>query len=107
MCELPATPVHEDYRHNCLALAYHALGRQANAERELQQLKDLAGDSQAYNYAEIYAQWGNKAAALQWLAKAEQLRDPGMFNLKVSWSLDPIRDEPQFKAIEARMNFPP
>jgi len=26
---------------------------------------------------------------------------------RVNWELDPIRNEPQFKAIEARMNFPP
>jgi hypothetical protein len=33
--------------------------------------------------------------------------DPGLQMLKVNWYLDPIRGEPQFKAIEARMNFPP
>jgi hypothetical protein len=27
--------------------------------------------------------------------------------MKVDWALDPIRNEPQFKAIEARMKFPP
>jgi hypothetical protein len=27
--------------------------------------------------------------------------------LRVAWSLDPIRNEPEFKAVEARMNFPP
>jgi hypothetical protein len=47
------------------------------------------------------------AAALQWLTKAERLRDPSFQNLRVDWALDPIRNEPQFKAIEARMNFPP
>jgi hypothetical protein len=30
-----------------------------------------------------------------------------MTSLKALWELDPIRDEPQFKAIEARMKFPP
>ena len=48
----------------------------------------------------------NAPAALQWLATAEQLRDPGMQGLKIGWQLDPIRNEPQFKTIEARMNFP-
>jgi TolB-like protein len=105
LCELPATPIDEDYRHHCLALAYRSLGRQADAEREFEQLMAIGGS--AYGYAEIYAQWGNKAKALQWLAKAEQLRDPGLQSLKVNWYFDPIRSEPQFKAIQARINFPP
>jgi hypothetical protein len=90
-----------------LALAYHASGRPAEAERELQQFKSIDGETSAYLYAGTYAQWGNKAAALQWLTKAEQLRDPGLPGLKVDWELDPIRNEPQFKAILARMKFPP
>jgi len=106
-CESPSTPIDEDYRHHCLALVYHILGRQADAEVELAQDQALDGDGSAYGYAEIYAQWGNKAKALQWLTTAEQLHDPGLQMLKVNWYFDPIRGEPQFKAIEARMNFPP
>ena len=44
--------------------------------------------------------------ALKWLSRAEQLRDPELQNLKVWWRLDPIRQEPEFKTVEARMNFP-
>jgi hypothetical protein len=90
-----------------LALVYHALGRQSDAERELNQLEALNGDASAYAYAVIYAQWGNKSAALQWLGRAERQFDPGMSNIRVDWMLDPLRSEPQFQAIEARMNFPP
>jgi TolB-like protein len=106
-CESPATPLKEDSRHACLARAYHFLGRQADAERELEKWKALAGDGDAFDYAELYAQWGNAATALQWLTKAERLRDPAFQGLRVDPQLDPIRNEPQFKAIETRMNFPP
>ncbi len=106
-CEALPTLLDEDDRHYCLALVYHALGRQADGERELKKLKGIDEDHSAYTCATIYAQWGNKAEALRWLAKAEQLLDPGLQDLRVNWTLDPIRNEPEFKAIEARMNFPP
>jgi hypothetical protein len=41
----------------CLALAYHKLGRQADAESALARFKATDGDSGAYGYAIIYAQW--------------------------------------------------
>jgi TolB-like protein len=93
--------------HWCLAIVYHAIGNAPAASSELEQLQALSGDSAAYGYAELYAQWGDTAKALQWLATAERLYDPGLLNLKVSWLLDPIRNEPQFKALEQRLNFPP
>jgi|HubBroStandDraft_1064217.scaffolds.fasta_scaffold12111_2 TolB-like protein/tetratricopeptide (TPR) repeat protein len=107
LCESTATPLDEGTRYPCLAVAYHALGRQTEAEQELDKLRALAGDNGAYVYAEIYAQWGDKPAALRWLSKAAELRDPSLPTLRVDWMLDPIRDEPGYKAIEARMNFPP
>jgi eukaryotic-like serine/threonine-protein kinase len=106
-CELNSMPLDEDIRHECLAVAYHALGRQTQAQEELTRMMALNGDRSALNYAGIYAQWGNTATALKWLSKAEQLHDPLFQQLKVWWELDPIRQEPEFKAVEARMNFPP
>jgi uncharacterized protein (DUF2236 family) len=97
----------EDDRHYCLALVYHALGRQADAEHELDQFKKLYGDVQPVGCAEIYAHWGNAPAALQWLTKAERLHDWHLGALKTDQLLDPIRNEPQFKALVARMKFPP
>jgi TolB-like protein len=107
LCEAPAAPMTEDARHLCLAVAYHTLGRQADAEDELGQFKKLEGDSRPFEYAEVYAQWGNAPDALQWLTQAEQVRDPGLIGLKVYPLFDPIRNEPQFKALLARMKFPP
>jgi tetratricopeptide (TPR) repeat protein len=68
-CETPTTPLTERDRLWCLALAYHLLGRQADAEHQLEQFKTLDGDAAPYFVAEIYAQWGNPVSALQWLAK--------------------------------------
>jgi serine/threonine-protein kinase len=107
LCEAPATPMHEDSRHWCLTLVYHAIGRQADAERELENLEKLVGDAGAFNYAETNAQWGNAPAALRWLTKVEQLRLSGLQFLKVDPLLDAIRDKPQFKALLEKLKFPP
>jgi hypothetical protein len=88
-------------------LAYHGLGRQQEAQNELEQYKALHKDGATLELAGVYAQWGNSAAALNELEQAAQQRDSGLQVIRVAWVLDPLRNEPQFKAIEARMNFPP
>jgi serine/threonine-protein kinase len=91
---------------DCLALAYHKLGRQADAETALARFKALEGNTGAYGYATIYAQWGNTPKALEWLETALQLRDPQLINLKTAPLLDPLRLEPRFQAIERELKFP-
>jgi len=106
LCSSQSTPFNPDDRHTCLALVYHALGRRAEAERELEAVRALDGDIGALYYAGIYAQWGQSAAALRWLATAERARNPYLIFLKTYRALDPIRNEPEFKALERRLNFP-
>jgi hypothetical protein len=72
----------------------------------LEQFKPVAGHAAAYRYAEIYAPWGNMVAALHWLTQAEELHDALLVQLRVDPFLQPIRKEPQFKAIEGRLNIP-
>lgn len=106
-CQSTETPLDEGNRHFCLALAYHALGKMKQATTELEQFKALSGDLGAANYAAIYAQWNDAAAAMQWLATAERLRRASLVAIKVDWMFDPIRNQPQFQALERRLNFPP
>jgi TolB-like protein/predicted Ser/Thr protein kinase len=107
ICESPATPLDHDDRHLCLALADHALGKTAQARNELGELKALQGDLGAATYAAVYAQWGEPAVALRWLATAERVHRASLLQLKVDWMYDPIRSQPQFQALEERLNFPP
>jgi TolB-like protein/Tfp pilus assembly protein PilF len=93
--------------HYCLPLAYHKLGRQADAETALARYKASEGNAGAYGYAEIYAQWGNTREALTWLETALQLRDGDLIYLKTDPLLDPLRKEPRFQAIERELRFPP
>jgi TolB-like protein len=90
----------------CLAVIYDKLGRHADAEAELTKLKAALGDAAAYQYATIYAQWGNRAKALESLDTAWRLRDPGLENLKTDPLLDPLRQEPRLQAIERELKFP-
>jgi TolB-like protein/tetratricopeptide (TPR) repeat protein len=94
--------------HTCLAIALHKLNRDAEAQSELALLRADAADEtdQAYQYAEIYAQWGDRAQALGWLETAYRVRDPGLVQLKVDYLMDPIRDDPRFASILGRMKFP-
>jgi len=105
-CESPATPLDEDDRLRCLALADHALGRTAQAKKELAELQARKGEMGAAEYAAVYAQWGDSAAALQWLATAARVNPPSLDKLKVDWMFDPIRSQPQFQALERHFNFP-
>jgi hypothetical protein len=91
----------------CLAVADHKIGRVADGAALLTKLQQIAGDRGAFNYAEIYAQWGQPGDALHWLETAYRLHDVGLTLLRVDPFLDPIRATPEFKDIERRMNFPP
>jgi serine/threonine-protein kinase len=92
-----------------LAIADHQLGRSAEAEASLSKLRADQGDAGAFSYAEIYAQWGQKSAALDWLETAARLHDPGMAEVGIDPMLDPLRKEPRFDKIVSRLsaNAPP
>jgi TolB-like protein/Tfp pilus assembly protein PilF len=89
-----------------LAIADHQLGRQDAADQVLDGLAKEAGETGAAQYSEIYAQFGDRAKALDWLEKAWALRDAGLQSLKVDPLMDPIRSEPRFQAVLKALKFP-
>ena len=91
----------------CLAIVYHRLGRQAEADFKFASLYKAFGDRGADTYAEIYAQWGRPAEAIAWLEAAYRLHNSGLGEMKVSPFLDPLRSLAAFQDIERRLNFPP
>jgi TolB-like protein/DNA-binding winged helix-turn-helix (wHTH) protein len=90
----------------CLAVVYNKIGRHADAEAVLAKYREVEGNGGAYQYATIYAQWGNTQRALEWLEVAMRLRDPGLELLKTDPLMDPLRNEPRFQAIERQLKFP-
>jgi TolB-like protein/Flp pilus assembly protein TadD len=93
------------FNQQCLAVTYDKVGRHADAEAILAKIK-AGGDGSAYLYATIYAQWGHRAKALEWLDTAMRLRDSDLESLKTDPLLDPLRNEPRFQAIERELKFP-
>ena len=92
----------------CLAVTYDKLGRHATAESELARYKTGNPDHDDwYQYAQIYAQWGDTAKALSCLEEALRLRLIALEYLKVDSLLYPLRKEPRFQAIERALRFPP
>jgi TolB-like protein/predicted Ser/Thr protein kinase len=89
----------------CMAMRYDKLGQRA-AEIILAKLRALRGENGALVYAMIYAQWGDRAKALECLDTAMRLHDPWLQYLKVFAVFDPLRKEPRFQAIERELNFP-
>jgi TolB-like protein/Flp pilus assembly protein TadD len=90
----------------CLTILYDKQHRRPEAEAALAAMKAELGDGAAYQYAEIYAQWGNIPKALDWLDTAYRLPDPGIGTLRVDQLIDPLRKQPRFLEIERRLQFP-
>ena len=96
-----------DYR-RLLGQAMLALqaGDRTSAMNNLRAMKQRYGDSAHFQYGEIYAQLGLSEQAISELESALAKRDPGMQRIRVDPFLDPIRRDPRFAAIEAKLNFP-
>jgi tetratricopeptide (TPR) repeat protein len=91
----------------CLAIANQKLGRTDEASTDLARLRQELGDTGAYNFAQVYAQWGQTDEALHWLNIAYRLHDTGLILLKADPLLSPLRELPGFRILVERLGFPP
>jgi serine/threonine-protein kinase len=91
----------------CLAISYEKLGRHADAQAELAKFKAINPKKDDwYQYAEIYAQWGDIGKALNCLDAALRVRHVALDYLKTDALFDPLRKEPRFQAILRELKFP-
>ncbi len=82
-------------------------GQRAEAERILNTLL-TAGKSRfvpPYNIAIIYAGFGDRKAALEWLDKAYEARDVHMIFLTVDAKWNDLREDPKFQELLQRCHF--
>jgi serine/threonine-protein kinase len=88
------------------AVLYARQGNRGASDAAMNRAKQKFGDAANYQYAEIYAQRGEKDQAFAALDRAWTFRDPGLASMKSDVWLNPIRNDPRFAAFLARMNFP-
>ena len=78
----------------------------AATERTLVRMRKLFGAFGSYQYAEIYAQAGDKDRAFAELQNAVAAKDPGLTGLKFDPFFDPIRGDPRYPALVKKLDFP-
>ena len=71
----------ESFRHASLALAFDALGRKADADKELSTLQCKHASRSAYQVVEILAKRGDLDQTFEWLDRAYRQRDSGLIKL--------------------------
>jgi tetratricopeptide (TPR) repeat protein len=89
-----------------LAVTLHKLNRRDEARDVLAKLVAELGPDASFQYAEIYAQWGDLPKALDALEAAYRVRDPGLILIKTDVLLDPIRNEPRYRELMRKLDFP-
>src|SRR5436189_2615550 len=95
----------ESYRRFELAVAQYAGGDRKAADAALADLI-AHGRGLDYQVAQVYAVRGQKEKAFEWLQIAFDNHDTGMLALLVDPLLNSLRDDPRYKALIAKMNFP-
>jgi serine/threonine-protein kinase len=81
-------------------------GDKAGAQRVIAQLRQQYGAAASYQYAQVYAQLGDKDRAVAEFDNAIAAKDPGLQTLKSDPFLDPIRGDPRYAALLKRLKFP-
>ena len=64
------------------------------------------GEAASYQFAEINARLGDRDEAFRWLAKAREIRDPGLTaSVFVDPILDPLRADPRYDTLTRELGF--
>ena len=88
------------------SMLYARQGNRAASDAALKRAQQLNGDAAHYQYAEVHAQRGETEEAFASLDRAWSFRDPGLAIMKTDPFMRPIRGDPRFAALLAKMNFP-
>ena len=105
---LDKTPERWD-RYPLLAYAYAAAGRRDDALKILKDQQELANERYVspYNFAIIYTALGDKDRAFEWLTKSVEQRIMIIYHLKTRPLFDPLRSDPRYVELLAKMNLTP
>jgi serine/threonine-protein kinase len=81
-------------------------GRGKDVPAVIEKMHKSYGDAASYQYAEVYAQTGDKDRAFAALERAWEIRDSGLVRVKRDLYIDPLRSDPRYAALVGKMNFP-
>lgn len=95
-----------NYRRFELALAHFARKDRAAADATLAELITTSRDIAAYQIAEVYAFRGETDKAFEWLEISFDTHDTGTLGIVVDPLLRNLRDDPRYKTLVVKMNFP-
>jgi len=88
-----------------LAILAHRAGDRKAAETTLAELVAEYGDKSHYQYAQVYAQWGDVAKALASLQTARELQDGGILLMYADPLLAPLRSTNSYLALAKAVGF--
>ncbi|HYB64106.1 MAG TPA: TIR domain-containing protein, partial [Steroidobacteraceae bacterium] len=88
-----------------LAIVEHRLGHEAAAHEAMNRLLGELGDSALYQQAQVRAQWGERQAAMDVLARARAAGDSGLIYANTDPMLDPLRSLPAFRELLSQLGF--
>jgi len=89
------------------AMVFRKLGDAAGAEGMFRRLRSPDNGVTAYQQAQVLAQWGEGDRAFDALRAAIQAGDAGALWLATDPLLDPIRSDPRFRQLLARIGLAP
>lgn len=87
------------------ALVEHQKGNGAGAAQALADMRNEFGDKSHYQYAQIYAQWGDPGLAIAELQKARAKDDSGLVMMFNDPLLAPLRKQPEFSDLLKSVGF--
>jgi len=96
----------EGYRRFLIALAHYVRGDRVEADAALADLIATGRGQLDYQIADVYALRGEIDKAFEWLQISYESHDTGTLAILVDPLLHGLRDDPRYKALVAKMNFP-
>ena len=87
------------------AIALHGLGRDDESRAALDRLIETDGEGAAFQIAEAFAARGEAEAALEWLERAFEQRDPGVAEMLSTPSMRRLYGMPRFTALLQRLGL--
>jgi len=96
----------EQFRTTGMAMAEFTRGNDAASRQFLAKMETDFTVGFAYQIAQIHAWRGEKDQAFAWLERGFPLHDAGLVRLPFDPALDPLRTDPRFAALVAKLGIP-